>query len=148
MVLACIVMKKKLKSIADELREDLARCPDVRAQELIDLDENLATHLQSFTKIVTSGQLAQWRELLREVDQLRDYAQVLKMRLLYGDAELVSKLEVMHSSIEEEEEMLAAIEVERDAHTPKGVTDVLKALLMWKDSPEDKISLGDDKKVF
>ena len=32
-------MRTKVKSIADELRDDLERCPDLRAQELIDLNE-------------------------------------------------------------------------------------------------------------
>lgn len=141
MVLAFIAMKEKLKSVADELREDLDRCPDVRAQELIDLDEDLATHIQKFTKTVTAGQIESWRELLAEINELREYAQVLKMRLLYGDADLVNKLDAMHSTMhDDEEDTLAAVEVGRDAHKAKGVTDILKALLMWKDSPEDRRS--------
>lgn len=127
-------------SVAAELREDLERCPDLRAQELIDLDENLATDLQNFTKTVTAGQLEQWRALQDEVNQLREYTQILKMRLLYGDKELVDKLDTMHSEIGADDESIAAIEVERDAHKSKGVRDVFKALLMWKDSPEDKLS--------
>ena len=133
-------MKEKLKSVAAELREDLDRCPDLRAQELIDLDENLATDLQNFTKTVTAGQLEQWRALQDEVNQLREYTQILKMRLLYGDKELVDKLDAMNSSLPADDESIAAIEVERDAHKAKGVRDVFKALLMWKDSPEEKLS--------
>ena len=133
-------MKEKLKSVAVELREDLERCPDMRAQQLIELDEDLAGNLEKFTKSVTAGQLHQWRELREQVDELREYTQVLKMRLLFGDKKLQEKLDALHSEIESSDEALAAIEVERDAHRPKGVGDVFKALLMWKDSPGDKRS--------
>ena len=133
-------MKGKLKSIAAEIREDLERCPDVRAQELIDLDENLAANLERFTEVVTNNQLEQWLALRDEVDRLRSYTQVLKMRLLYGNKELVAKLEHLHDSMQSDGEMAASIEVGRDAHKPKGVQDVFKALLMWKDSPDDKLS--------
>lgn len=133
-------MKEKLKSVADELREDLERCPDVRAQELIDLDESLAVDLENYTKVVPCSQIEEWRRLRGEIDQLREFAQVLKMRLLFGDKELVTKLETLHTELSDEMEARAAIEVEREAHEAKGIRDVFKALLMWKDSPAEKLS--------
>ena len=62
------------------------------------------------------------------------------MRLLYGDDELSAKLDAMQQSIGPGcDEVEAAIDVGRDAHRNKGITDVFKALLMWKDAPEDRM---------
>ena len=62
------------------------------------------------------------------------------MRLLYGDDELSAKLDAMHQSIDPDcDEVKAAIDVQRDAHKSKGISDVFKALLMWKDAPEDRM---------
>lgn len=132
-------MKAKLKSIAEELREDLQRCPDLRAQELIDLDETISDRIIKFEQTLSAEQGDDWAALKEKIDQLRDYAQVAKMRILYGDEALPNKLEAMSSEMDECAEVEAAIEVARDAHRSKGVSDVFKALLMWKDSPEDRI---------
>ncbi|PQJ29577.1 hypothetical protein [Rubritalea profundi] len=134
-------MKTKLKSVADELRDDLALCPDLRAQQLIDLDESLSDSIMKFEEKMTVDQGDEWNALKEKIDNLREYAQVAKMRLLFGDDELTAKLDAMHQSIgtesNESNEIKAAIDVQRDAHRNKGITDILKALLMWKDSPED-----------
>jgi len=133
-------MKAKLKSIADELREDLSLCPDLRAQQLIDLDETISESIVKFENSMAVDQRDDWNALKEKIDDLREYAQVAKMRLLYGDDDLSSKLDAMHQSINSEcDEVKAAIDVGRDAHKSKGVTDVFKALLMWKDSPEERM---------
>jgi len=131
-------MKAKLKSVADELREDLSLCPDLRAQQLIDLDESISESVAKFEESIAIDQRDDWNALKEKVDDLREYAQVAKMRLLYGDDDLSAKLEAMHHFIDNDcDEVKAAIDVGRDAHKPKGITDVFKALLMWKDSPKD-----------
>ncbi|MFC4993819.1 hypothetical protein [Rubritalea tangerina] len=132
-------MKAKLKSVAEELREDLERCPDLRAQQLIDLDETISDLIVRFEQTMSADQGEDWAELKEKIDELREYAQIAKMRLLYGDEHLPSKLDAMSDSLEECDEVKAAIEVERDAHRSTGVSDIFKALLMWKDSPEERM---------
>jgi predicted solute-binding protein len=131
-------MKTQIKSIADELREDLERSPDLRAQQLIDLDETISDMIVKFEQILGPDQGREWAALKEKIDELRKYAQVAKMRLLYGDESLPAKLDAMHSSIADEE-VQAAIEVGRDAHKATGVSDIFKALLMWKDTPEERM---------
>ena len=133
-------MIAKLKSVADELRDDLSLCPDLRAQQLIDLDESIAVKIVNFEEGLSSDQVSEWENLKEQLDELREYAQVAKMRLLYGDDELSAKLDAMHQSIAiDRDEAKAAIDVQRDAHKSKGISDVFKALLMWKDAPEDRM---------
>ena len=133
-------MKAKLKSVAEDLRDDLSLCPDLRAQQLIDLDESIAVRIVNFEESLSSDQAFEWENLKEKIDELREYAQVAKMRLLYGDDELSAKLDVMHQSIDPDcDEVKAAIDVQRDAHKSKGISDVFKALLMWKDAPEDRM---------
>lgn len=133
-------MKAKLKSVAEELRDDLALCPDLRAQQLIDLDESLSESIAKFEEKMAADHGDEWNALKEKIDDLREYAQVAKMRLLFGDDELTSKLDTMHESIGTEcDEVKAAIDVERDAHRNRGITDIFKALLMWKDAPEDRM---------
>ncbi|MGJ8674124.1 hypothetical protein [Rubritalea sp.] len=131
-------MKTQIKSIAQELREDLERSPDLRAQQLIDLDESIAEQIAKLEKKLGKEHADDWTELIEKVDELRRYAQLAKMRLLYGDKDLPAKLDAMHSSLEWDE-VQAALDVERDAHRVKGISDVFKALLMWKDAPEDRM---------
>jgi hypothetical protein len=148
-VLGLLVMKTKLKSVADELRDDLLRCPDLRAQQLIDLDESISVSMGNLTSSIKEDQKGDWEALKEKIDELREFAQVAKMRLLYGDDELGVKLDAMHEFFEGENdevgevneinEKKAAIEIAADAHKPKGITDVFKALLMWKDSPEERM---------
>lgn len=135
-------MKTQIKSIADELRDDLERSPDLRAQQLIDLDETISDRIVNFEQSLTSDQAEDWAALKDKVDALRKYAQLAKMRLLYGDEALPAKLDAMHSSLPCDE-VQAAIEVERDAHKATGITDVFKALMMWKDAPEERIKKSD-----
>lgn len=133
-------MKALLKSVAEELREDLERCPDLRAQQLIDLDQTVSARIVKFEETLTADQGDEWSDLKEKIDELREYSLVAKMRLLYGDKELPDKLDAMHSSLGECDEIHAAIAVERDAHRPRGISDVFKSLLMWKDSPDDRMS--------
>jgi len=65
-VLALYVMKEKLKSIADELSEDLARCPDLRAQQLIDLDETISERIVKFELTMRPDQGDEWAALTDE----------------------------------------------------------------------------------
>ena len=139
-MLVLSAMIAKLKSVADELRDDLSLCPDLRAQQLIDLDESIAVKIVNFEEGLSSDQVSEWENLKEQLDELREYAQVAKMRLLYGDDELSAKLDAMHQSIAIDcDEAKAAIDVQRDAHKSKGISDVFKALLMWKDAPEDRM---------
>lgn len=135
-------MKTRIKSIADELREDLERSPDLRAQQLIDLDETISDRIVKFEQILTADQGEDWAALKEKIDELRKYAQKAKMRLLYGDESLAAKLDAMHESMPCDEAE-AAIEVGRDAHRGTGVSDIFKALLMWKDAPEDRMHKED-----
>ncbi|MFC5049662.1 hypothetical protein ACFPK9_03380 [Rubritalea spongiae] len=131
-------MKTQIKSVADELREDLESCPDLRAQQLIDLDEAISELNVKFEQKLDPNQMEDWAVLREKIDELRRFAQLTKMRLLYGDEDLRSKLDTMHPT-EQGDEAKAALEVERDAHRVKGVSDIFKALLMWKDAPEERI---------
>jgi hypothetical protein len=133
-------MKALLKSVAEELREDLERCPDLRAQQLIDLDQTIEASIVKFEETLSPDQGDEWSQLSEKIEELRQYSLVAKMRLLYGDKELPQKLDAMHSALGECDEVRAAIEVGRDAHRPKGISDVFKSLLMWKDSPDDRMT--------
>ncbi|MEO1857278.1 MAG: hypothetical protein ABGY95_07950 [Rubritalea sp.] len=133
-------MNAKLKSVAEELKNDLALSPDLRAQQLIDLDETIHESMIRFEETMNSDLGDEWRTLKDKIDTLRGYAQVAKMRLLFGDDELRAKLVAMHQDAGVDcDEAKAAIDVERDAHRTKGIADVFKALLMWKDSPEERM---------
>lgn len=136
-MLEIFFMKEKLKSIAQELREDLQRQPDLRAQQLIDLDETIAESMTRFEQNIREDQMADWSILRDQISVIREYAQVAKMRLLCGDSDLVDTLDAMHDELNSEQEV--AIQMGRETHqSGGGVTEVLKALLMWKDSPKER----------
>lgn len=126
-------MKAKVKSIADELREDLERCPDLRAQELIDLNESIANRIANFEKNVGSSQKQEWESLKSAVAEVCDYAQKAKMRLLFGDHEVVHKLDTLHEKLDSNE-IDDLVGSGRSEHQLHGVSDVLKSLMMWKDN--------------
>jgi len=71
------------------------------------------------------------RELLSLHDEVRDYLQSAYEEALPADGAAKQ-----HVGIEAK----AAIEIERDAHTLKpDFKDVVKALFMWKDAPEERV---------
>lgn len=139
-------MKSKFKEISDQLHEELAISPDLRVQQLIDMDEALEDTMITFAKGLSHEQKQQWAEIETRVNELRSYAKLAKMRLLCGDVDLAEALRHLHDEHEEMEEKLreAEIQVERDAHQSTGIAGVFKALLMWKDSPEEKIARKDE----
>lgn len=137
-------MKSKFKEISDQLHEELTLSPDLRVQQLIDLDENLGDAIDSFAQRLNPDQMAAWESLVAQVNQLRDYAKLAKMRLICGDADLSEALNQLHDEHEEAELRLAEIQVGRDAHQSTGIAGVFKALLMWKDSPEEKVARKDE----
>ena len=67
-------MKAKLKSVAEDLRDDLSLCPDLRAQQLIDLDESIAVRIVNFEESLSSDQAFEWENLKEKIDELREYA--------------------------------------------------------------------------
>ena len=67
-------MKAKLKSVAEDLRDDLSLCPDLRAQQLIDLDESIAVRIVNFEESLSSDQAFEWENLKERIDELREYA--------------------------------------------------------------------------
>lgn len=131
-----------MQQIADELRTELSREPDTRVQQLIDLDEELMLSISQFTASLSPVQKSQWLLVQQHVDRLRDYARMAKMRLLCrDDAVLPERLESLKSSVDVVDPAdMAAIDVGRDMHQIKGVSDIFKALLMWKDTPEEKMA--------
>ena len=73
-MLVLLVMKAKLKSVAEDLRDDLSLCPDLRAQQLIDLDESIAVRIVNFEESLSSDQAFEWENLKERIDELREYA--------------------------------------------------------------------------
>lgn len=140
------MMKALFREIYDEMDAELAKSPDLRVQQLIDLDENIDAGMAKFESGLTQDQRAEWDELRGQIDELRRYAKLSKMRLIAGDTGVKERLrEIEMSMMESEEYHEAEVEIERSMHQTKGIGDVFKALLMWKDSPEEKIAQKEEE---
>lgn len=138
-------MKALLNDLYAELETELAKSPDLRVQQLIDLDENLEESVVRFESMLAQDQRVQWDEVRGHIEALRQYAKMAKLRLLMGDEETRGQIEELRGSDDDEGEdyQEAQLEVERDMHRPKGITDVFKALLMYRDNPEEKMKKKD-----
>ena len=135
------VMKALFREIYDEMDAELSKSPDLRVQQLIDLDENLDAGMAKFESGLTQDQRAEWDELRGMIDELRRYAKLAKMRLIAGDEAVKERLREIELSMENTSEYQEAeVEIERSMHQTKGIGDVFKALLMWKDSPEERLA--------
>jgi len=143
-VLECLVMKTLLNELYKDMDGELQKSPDLRVQQLIDLDEDLGESIREFEGMLSQDQIVMWDKVRGNVEKLRKYARLSKLRLLMSDEEMRARIEKFGNSLPEEDEVQeAAVEVEKDMHRPTGITDVFKALLMWKDSPEEKIAKRD-----
>lgn len=143
-VLECKAMKTLLNELYEDLDAELQKSPDLRVQQLIDLDEDLSESIKGFEGKLSQDQMVAWDAVRVDIEKLRQYARLSKLRLLMSDDEMKARIEGFGNSLPEDDEFHeAAVEIEKEMHKPSGITDVFKALLMWKDSPEEKIAKKD-----
>jgi len=127
-------------TLYQEIESHLNESNEQNVAKLLERDALLETEMNAFEASLGSTQVAHWNEIRRQVDELRKYAKLAKLRLLDGDEDLKSMVGRLRSSTKDPSDHdKAAIEIEREMHEYKGVKEVLQALFMWKPSPEEKL---------
>lgn len=133
-------MKEKNIEICKKIEAHLNDNMESNAQKLLERDQILQEELNKFEESLLPTQKQHWTLIREQVDNMRMYAKLGKMRLMDGD-ENVSKLlaeyqsEFNGSKLHQEK----ALQIHREQHQPSGIVGIFKSLFMWKDTPEERI---------
>jgi hypothetical protein len=134
-------MKEKNIKICREMEAHLNDTMESNAQRLLERDMILQEELNAFEETLLPTQKQNWTVIRDQVDNMRMYAKLGKMRLMDNDenihklfAEYQTKLENLDG---EEEE--AALNIHREMHEPSGIVGIFKSLFMWKDTPTERV---------
>ena len=130
-------MKTTLQHTPSELHESRGHTPEFKVQQLIYLEETISSSITQFEQSVTPSQVDNWESLKSQVNHLRRMAQQSKLRVLQEGENLPAGADEMRDLINALDEKTAAIEVGRNEHKARGISDVFKALFMWRESPEE-----------
>jgi hypothetical protein len=139
-------MKEEHITICKEIEAHLNDDMESNAKKLLERDQLLQSELDLFEKSLTDEQVSHYSVIRHQIDNMRMYAKLGKIRLMEGD-ENVSKLindyqnELQGTDIFDE----AAIEITRDMHKPSDMVGIFKSLFMWKDTPEERIQKNLEK---
>ncbi|MGJ8657530.1 MAG: hypothetical protein ACSHX6_13860 [Akkermansiaceae bacterium] len=139
-------MKEKYINICKEIEAHLKDDMESNAKKLLERDLLLQTEMDTFEKTLSTEQVDHWTTIRNQVDNMRMYAKLGKIRLMEGDdslSKLVSdyQAELEGTDIRDE----AAIEITQEMHEPSGIVGIFKSLFMWKDTPEERIKKNLDK---
>ncbi len=127
-------------TLYQEIESHLNEGKEQNATKLLERDALLETEMNAFQTSLNTSQIAHWNEIRRQVDELRRFSKLAKLRLIDGDDDLKSMVGRLRNSTESTTDHdKAAIEIEREMHEYQGVKEVLQALFMWKPSPEEKL---------
>jgi hypothetical protein len=145
-------MNEKNREICQEIEEHLNDSMESNAQKLIKRDHILQSELDLFEQSLQPSQKQHWDLIRDQIDNMRRYAKLGKIRLMDSD-ENVSKLLVdyqiqfeadykskLEGSSVGEDENQAALQIHREMHEPSGVLGIFKSLFMWKDTPVERIN--------
>lgn len=137
-------MNDNYTTLFQEIGSHLDESKENNAKKLLEKDELLETEMNAFEASLSSTQVLHWNEVKRLVGEIRMYAKLAKLRLMDGDENLKSMVDRLRTNVEgTNDEEKAALEISREMHEYTGVTGILKSLLMWKPSPEERL---DDNK--
>ena len=137
-------MKEKHITLCREIEAHLNDTMESNAKKLLDRDQVIQNEMDLFENTLSSDQLQHWHIIREQVDNMRRYAKLGKIRLMDGDenvskllSEYQTKLEDPGTDIDIYDQ--AAIEITREMHEPSGIAGIFKSLFMWKDTPEERV---------
>jgi hypothetical protein len=133
-------MKEKNIKICREIEAHLNDNMESNAQKLLERDQILQTELDAFEESLLPTQKQHWTVIRDQVDNMRMYAKLGKMRLMDNDENIYKLFAEYQSDLENlEEEDQAALNIHREMHEPSGIVGIFKSLFMWKDTPIERI---------
>ena len=136
-------MKSKVVKVCDKVGDDLgAELPGLR--QVMENDHVLEEKLESFSEKLPDDLVGDFSELQHELCLARRFARMAALQLdhdVQDKAGLANELTEVKSLVEESDDYNnAVIEIERRAHQHTGsLSDIVKSLFMWKDSPEEHL---------
>jgi hypothetical protein len=132
-------MKEKNIKICREIEAHLNDNMESNAQKLLERDQILQTELDAFEESLLPTQKQHWTVIRDQVDNMRMYAKLGKMRLMDNDENIYKLFAEYQSDLENVEEDQAALNIHREMHEPSGIVGIFKSLFMWKDTPIERI---------
>ncbi len=135
-------MKANVVQLCRDLESDLDESVAHAMEKVMSKDGTLCSHMDEFEQRIENEELyEEFQNLRDEINALRRYARLARLKL-EGDCvqEAQGKLSEFGDRIEQSSDyQKAVLEIEEEMHEAGGVGDVLKSLLMWKPSPDDRI---------
>lgn len=135
-------MKANVVQLCRDLHSDLEESVAHAMEKVMSKDGTLCSHMDDFEEKIEDSELyEEFQNLRDEVNALRRYARLARLKL-EGDCtqEAQGKLVEFGDRIEKSDDYKKAVlEIEEEMHQSGGVGDVLKSLLMWKPSPDDRM---------
>jgi len=133
-------MKNKFVSACERLSSDLASGSKMDVKDVLELDQRLDDAMLVFEGTLTASQTGLWNEISAAVEAVRAQARLSVL----GDEspeELKGMIVNMKERVSESEDYdEAMVQIEREMHQHSGkISDIFKSLLMWKDSPDERI---------
>jgi hypothetical protein len=132
-------MKEKNIKICREIEAHLNDNMESNAQKLLERDQILQTELDAFEESLLPTQKQHWTVIRDQVDNMRMYAKLGKMRLMDNDENIYKLFAEYQSDLENVEEDQAALNIHREMHEPSGIVGIFKSLFMWKDTPTERV---------
>lgn len=133
-------MKEKNIKICKEIEADLNDNMESNAQKLLERDKLLQTELDAFEETLLPTQKQHWSIIRDQVDNMRMYAKLGKIRLMDGDENVSKLLASYQDSLEDSgTHQDLAVKIHQEQHEPSGAFGIFKSLFMWKDTPEERI---------
>jgi hypothetical protein len=139
-------MKEKYIKVCREIEDLLNDSMESSAQKLVERDRLLQIELDTFEESLLPSQMQHWDIIREQVDNIRMYAKLGKMRLMDGD-KVVSNLFSNYQSKLEKLDCYdeAALEIHREMHEPSSISGIFKSLFMWKETPEERLKENSQK---
>ncbi len=133
-------MKEKYISICSEIEDHLIDSMESSAQKLIERDQILQKELEAFEKSLLPSQIQHWNIIREQVDNMRMYAKLGKMRLMDGDEAVTNLFTNYRKKLTDLDcYEQAAIQIHREMHEPSTISGIFKSLFMWKETPEERV---------
>ena len=139
-------MKEKYIKVCTEIEDLLNDSMESSAQKLVERDRLLQIELDEFEESLLPNQKQHWEVIREQVDNMRLYAKLGKMRLMDGDEAVSNLFSNYHSKLEKLDSYdEAALEIHREMHEPSSISGIFKSLFMWKETPEERLKENSQK---
>ncbi len=133
-------MREEYLSLCRELEAQLGDSMENNAQRMLERDEVLQSEMEAFQQSLSPTQVQHWQVIRQQVDALRQYSKLAKLRLMDGDENVKVLIDRVKNDVEtSEDHTKAMLDIEREMHDGSSLGGVIKALFMWKTAPEEKI---------